>query len=81
MSTTPRPAILPLKLPRAAPGSVPKASSFDDAMQQLERADAQNVKQGTTPNLPALILTAANGSSWRVNVSDDGTLYATLVGR
>jgi hypothetical protein len=76
-----RPAALPLRLPRASPGSVPTTTAFDGAMQQLEQADVANVKQGTTPAFPAVILTSPSGASWRVLVADDGTLHTSAVPR
>lgn len=76
-----RPPALPLRLPRASPGSVPTTTAFDGAMEQLEHADAANVKRGTTPAFPGLILTSPSGASWRVLVADDGALYTSAVPR
>lgn len=76
-----RPAALSLRLPRASPGSIPTTAAFDGAMHQLELADAANVKQGTTPAFPGLILSSPSGASWRVLVADDGALYTSAVPR
>jgi hypothetical protein len=75
-----RPVTPPLKLPRAA-GTVVRGTDYDAAMQLIERADAGNLKLGTTPALPALILTAADGSSWRLTVGTDGVLHTAAVAR
>jgi len=68
-----RPAMPSLRLPRAARGA-PTPEEFNNAMVQLERADSANLKTGTTPALPALVLTAADGSAWTVTVSATGVL-------
>lgn len=80
MSGAIRPAQSALRLPRAGAGAV-TGPAFDDAMQQLERALAVAVREGTTPSLPALILTAADGSSWRVTVATNGQLRSSAVAR
>lgn len=78
---TVRPASAPLRLPRTGPGTITRGVDFDNAMQQLEQADARTVKLGTTPAFPALILTAPDGGSWRVMVEDNGQLRTTAVAR
>lgn len=75
-----RPAAATLRLPRAG-ASVALGRDFDAAMEMLERADARNVKTETTPNLPAVILTASDGSSWRLVVDPGGALRTVAVPR
>ena len=75
-----RPALSVLRLPRVSAARV-DPGSFNDAMQRIEAALTQSVKAGTTPSLPGLILTAADGSSWRLAVAPDGTLSTAPVPR
>jgi len=75
-----RPAAATLRLPRAG-ASVALGRDFDAAMEMLERADARNVKTETTPSLPAVILTASDGSSWRLVVDPGGALRTVAVPR
>ena len=75
-----RPVIPQLRLPRAG-GGVVDGAAFNAAMQQIERADTANLKTGQTPNLPAIILTAGDGSSWRITVSAAGVLQTAAVPR
>jgi hypothetical protein len=75
-----RPAQTGARLPRAA-GHMPSTAEFNAAMQQIEQALNATVQQGTTPALPGLILTAADGSSWRVLVQPDGSLTTSAVSR
>lgn len=69
-----------LRLPRISSGSTPTAL-WDQTMEQLERADAHNLKDRETPAVPAIILTASDGSTWRVTVSPAGVLTTTAVTR
>jgi hypothetical protein len=75
-----RPVLSVLRLPRSG-GAPPRATLWDATMEQLERADAANVKNGTTPALPGLILTAPDGSSWRVLVDAAGALSTERISR
>ena len=77
MSRAPHPTTL--RLPRM--GSSSPAALWDQTMEQLERADARSVKTRETPTLPAVILIAADGSTWRVTVSAAGVLTTTAVPR
>ena len=70
-----RPAVPTLRLPRTGEGR------FDSAMLQLEREDARNAKQGTTPSFPSVLLTASDGSTWRLSVSPTGVLSTAVVSR
>jgi hypothetical protein len=67
-----------LALPRPSSDTV-SAGSFTAAMQKLEQADRRNAKLNSTPNFPAVILLAEDGSSWRVTVGTDGVLRTTAV--
>lgn len=75
-----RAAMSVLRLPRS--GGLPlRPALWDATMEQLERADSANVKTGTTPALPGLILTAPDGSAWRVRVDAAGALTTEQVTR
>jgi hypothetical protein len=76
-----RPGSTPLRLPRTGGQRPPSGAEFDSAMQQIERADQQSVKASGAANLPGLILTASDGSSWRVMVAADGTLHTVAIAR
>ncbi|HEV8502934.1 MAG TPA: hypothetical protein VGR63_15270 [Casimicrobiaceae bacterium] len=76
-----RPQLATLRLPRATGANGPRTAEFNAAMQQLEQGLAGVATQGGTPAFPAVILTAADGSSWRVLVQPDGTLTTSAVPR
>lgn len=77
MSRAPPPTTL--RLPRM--GNSSPSAVWDQTMQQLEQADAKNVKERQTPTLPAVILVAPDGSAWRLTVSPAGALTTTAVPR
>ena len=65
---------LPRMMGRADPALI--NSGFD----LLERADGQNLKNGSTPALPAIILISRPGGiAWQLTVTDDGQLTVSLV--
>jgi len=74
-----RPAQSTLRLARA--GARLSPATFDQAMDQLERADRENLKRGTVPVLSGIILVASDGSSWRLGVDAAGALTTTVVPR
>lgn len=73
-----RPASSALRLPRSSGGQVTPVA-FDTAMQLTEMALQRVPQQGSTPSFPGIILTAQDGSSWRLLVNPSGALYTTQV--
>ena len=67
-----------LQLPRIASGA-PVTETVNNAFTVLETADAENVKRGQEISLPALLLTDADGATWRVTVSAAGALTTARV--
>lgn len=70
----------PLRLPRM-PSDVPGGSEMNSAMQQIENADAQNLKRGHETQHASLIMTDQNKVSWRITVSTSGALVVTRMER
>ena len=63
----------------ARPTFAPIAATMDAAFSTIELADAQNLKLGQEAQVAALLLTDANGVTWRVRVNTDGSLATTRV--
>jgi hypothetical protein len=61
----------PLKLPRAASMGT-MLVTYNNAAQMIERADQDNLKRGTEPTFPSMLLTADDGSTWRVRLAVSG---------
>lgn len=77
---TVRPQLATLRLPRAV-GHMPSTAEFNAAMQQVEQGLDGVAQQNATPVFAAVILTASDGSSWRVVVEPDGSLTTSAVSR
>lgn len=69
-----------LRLPRV-PSKGGQSDPVNQAFGLLEQADAQNLKRGQEIALPSLLLTADDGSTWRITVAGDGQLTASQVPR
>lgn len=68
-----------LRLPRVARTGAD--NPINQAFTLLEQADTQNLKRGQEIALPSLLLTASDGSTWRVTIAGDGQLTASQVPR
>src|SRR5262249_15260929 len=70
----------PLKLPRAASvGTV--LGVYNNAAQMLELADQGNLKRGIEPQFRSLLLTADDGSTWRVRLTVSGSAASFVIER
>lgn len=59
-----------LTLPRLTSG--PGAQQINNAFQMLELADQLNLKLGQQAQVSSLLLTDADGVTWRLGVTTDG---------
>jgi hypothetical protein len=66
------------RLPRCT-ASIPSATDFNGAMQQIEDALSALPPRGAELTAPGLILRAPGGASYRVTVGDDGVLRTAAV--
>lgn len=81
MSVIPRAVTAMIRrLPRL-PGSDRLAGSWNQMCNAIEDADRQNAKIGQELAVPAVLLPAPDGSTWRVTVDNTGTLVTTQVPR
>jgi hypothetical protein len=53
--------------------------AHNDAATALEIADTQNVKRGLEPAFPSILLTAQDGSTWRVRVTVAGGVASLTI--
>jgi len=76
----------PRALPGAGPLKLPRASSVGNAIaainagfEQIERADTANVKRGRETAFASILLSADDGTTWRLKAVPNGDGTASLV--
>lgn len=80
MSIIPR-AVAGMRRLMRLPGTERIAQAWNENCNAIEAADRQNVKAGQEFMVPALLLPAPDGSTWRVTVDNTGALTTTQVPR